>query len=112
MTKRFIITLLAACLILLPLSLFAEDKMEITTVTQIPDMELGTWINLEGNILEKLRHEIYLFRDSTGEMELFIRDDRWGDFDYDPDKISRVYGKVILKDGKIKIEPKRVKYLD
>lgn len=113
MKKRImIIAMLLACMILLPLSIFAEDRTQVTTVSQVQDMELGTWINLEGNILEKIGHETYLFRDDTGDMELFIRDDRWGDFDYDPDKISRVYGKIILKDGNLKVEPIRVKYLD
>lgn len=58
---------------------YAKDKKEkintgdvITTVAELNNTQDDSYITLKGYITKKLKHEKYLFQDSTGEVVLDI----------------------------------------
>ncbi|MBW8017517.1 MAG: NirD/YgiW/YdeI family stress tolerance protein [Planctomycetes bacterium] len=107
-----IITVLTMGLIMLALTAIGQENYEIRSVAEAAATEDGTWVTVQGNITEKLRDNYFLLIDETGQIELKIRGDEWGQYSYDPTRKAQVYGKIITEDGVAKIEAKKVMYLD
>jgi len=107
-----IITILTMGLIMLALTAIGQENYEIRSVAEAAVTENGTWVTVQGNITEKLRDNYFLLVDETGQIELKIRGDEWGQYSYDPEKIAQVYGKIFREDGVAKIEAKKVMYID
>ena len=99
-----------ACLILIGLGLFAQENHKVVTVAEAGSMDGGTWVILEGKIDSRLSGETFLFSDNTGQIELKIPEDHLGD--YDAERLTEVYGKIIIEDDIEKIEVKKVMYTD
>ena len=107
-----IITVLTMGLIMLALTAIGQENYDIRSVAEAAATEDGTWVTVQGNITEKLKDNYFLLIDETGEIELKIRGDEWGQYSYDQARKAQVYGKIIREDGVPKIEAKKVMYID
>lgn len=66
----------------------------ITTVSQIDSLSDDTHVVLEGVILKHLGGEKYLFKDSTGEIEIEIDHDDWRGVSVGPEDTVILYGEI------------------
>ncbi|MCP4337910.1 MAG: NirD/YgiW/YdeI family stress tolerance protein [Desulfobulbaceae bacterium] len=102
--------ILSASLIMLALTIALGDNYKIQSIAEASVMQEGTWVALQGNITKKIRDDYFLLVDESGEIELKIRGDQWGQYSYDTTRKSEVYGKIILENGVAKLEAKKIIY--
>ena len=50
----------------------AKDVNNVVTVEELGDLSKGTTVILKGNIIKKIRNKFYLFKDTTGKVNLNI----------------------------------------
>jgi len=72
-----IISLILTLSILTSINLLADfqdpsDSYEKTTVVKLKRLEKGTSVTLTGNIIKKLKNNNYIFKDSTGQINVKI----------------------------------------
>lgn len=109
---RTFITVLLTCVAMIALIAIADVNYEIRTIAETSVLDDEAWVTVQGNITEKIRDDYFLLVDKTGEIELKIRGDEWGQYSYDPTRTAEVYGKIIREDGIIKLEAQKVMYVD
>lgn len=110
MKKRYIFMLvLITCVTVSPMFVLARGKA--ANVAEALELEDGSKVHLEGYIVEMLRETFYLFRDDTGDIELEIADDVWGDRELMVDEKVRIHGKIDRDDdaATIFIKVKKIK---
>ena len=73
---------------------FVDENETILTVEQVEDLRDDTFVILEGNIVKSLGDEKYLFKDSTGTIEVEIDDEGWGGQSVGPKDVIKIYGDV------------------
>ncbi len=105
-----LLTILTASMLMLALTIVSGDNYEIRSIAEASAMQEGAWVGLQGNITEKIRDDYFLLVDETGEIELKIRGDQWGQYSYDRARKTEVYGKIILEEGIVKLEAKKIIY--
>lgn len=54
------------------------SQAQNTVVSNIKNLRDGQFVTLKGNIVAKVGHEKYTFKDSTGSILVEIDDDNWG----------------------------------
>jgi len=72
-----IISLILTLSILTSINLLADfqdpsDSYEKTTVVKLKKLDKGTSVTLTGNIIKKLKNNIYIFKDSTSQVNVKI----------------------------------------
>ena len=105
---------LTACGVLMPLSLSlsARDNYQVRSVAEARGLPDGTWVTLNGYIIDRIEKDLYLFKDQTGRIELKSIPQRWPQLEYDPQRKAQVYGRLKKKDNNLyQIEVKKVMYL-
>lgn len=65
-----------------------------TTVQQVADARLGSYVTLSGRIVAHQGEDYYTFRDATGEMRVEIESEVWRNREVDPDTDVRLSGEV------------------
>jgi uncharacterized protein (TIGR00156 family) len=108
--QRTFLAILLASMIMLALTIALGDNYKIQSIKEASAMQEGTWVALQGNITKKIRDDYFLLIDETGEIELKIRGDQWGQYSYDATRKSEVYGKIIMENGIAKLEAKKIIY--
>jgi len=73
-----IISLIITLSILTSINLLADfqdpsESYEKTTVVKLKRLDKGTSVTLTGNIIKKLKNNNYIFKDSTGQINVKIR---------------------------------------
>ena len=81
----------------------------ITTVAQALKMKDDTNAVLRGNIVKKIKHEKYLFKDATGEIVVEIDDDDWGGVTVGPNDTVELIGEIDKDFNKIEFDVDIVK---
>ena len=64
---------------------------------------------LRGNIVRQVKHEKYLFKDSTGEIVVEIDDDDWGGVTVGPNDTVELIGEIDKDFNKIEFDVDIVK---
>ena len=75
-------------------SALGKDNENITSVAEVKTMEDGSYINMQGYIVEKLDNESYNFQDSTGNILLLINDEDWNAESITSKDLVEVQGEV------------------
>lgn len=111
MKKRYmILTVLIAFMLALPMLLVAGWDHKVITVAEARELNDDAKVALEGFITDDFGNEMYLFKDSTGEINLEIDDDVWDNRMLDPDQLVRIYGEIDRDDDDyIKVEVEKIK---
>ena len=66
----------------------------LTTVAAAKKARDESYVTLTGNIVKQTKHEHYIFRDSTGEIEVEIDGDEWGGIKVVPETTDKIVGEV------------------
>lgn len=73
---------------------FKGPGENLTTVAAAKKASDESYVTLTGNIVKQIKHEHYIFRDSTGEIEVEIDADEWGDITVVPKTTVKIVGEV------------------
>ena len=94
MSKYTIINLLCFATIGIAQTAYCEDNHTINSVAETKTMEDGSYVNMQGYIVEKLEDESYNFQDSTGNILLIINDEDWNADSITSKDLVEVQGEV------------------
>lgn len=73
---------------------FVSDKETIVTVKQVNEMRDDVPVIVQGNIVQRMGDEKYLFEDATGSITVEIDDDDWRGQTISPADTVKLYGDV------------------
>lgn len=94
MYKFTIISLLYLAAIGIAQTAYCEDNRTINSVAEVKTMEDGSYVNMQGYIVEKLEDENYNFQDSTGNIVLIINNEDWNSDNITSGDLVEVQGEV------------------
>lgn len=80
----------------------------ISTVRDAKEMNDDAYVTLRGYIEKRLKGDKYLFRDSTGTVEIEIDDDDWHGVTVGPQDLVEITGEVDRGWMNVKIDVKRI----
>ncbi|MGL5037169.1 MAG: YgiW/YdeI family stress tolerance OB fold protein [Aeromonas sp.] len=78
------------------------------SVAQLQDLADDSWATLEGELVKHLGGENYLFRDSTGEIEVEVDQDVWRGVEVAPTDRIQIRGEVDHNWNKTEMDVKSV----
>ena len=86
----------AARTLLAPDSQFVgpETTGQVSTVQEANSARIGSYITVEGQIVDHLRDDYYTFRDETGEIRIEVTDRVWGNRTVTPDTQVRLLAEI------------------
>lgn len=80
------------------------QEQALISVAQLKDAADDSWVTLEGKLIKHLGGETYLFRDTSGEVEVEVDEDVWRGVEVGPDDLIRVRGEVDHSWNKTEVE--------
>ncbi|WP_428357465.1 YgiW/YdeI family stress tolerance OB fold protein [Methyloprofundus sp.] len=83
----------------------------LVTVQAAYDLEDDETVILEGYLVSKVQKEVYVFKDSTGEIDVEIDDKILNNFKVTPDMLIRIRGEVDRDWFSILIDVDSVEYI-
>lgn len=90
---------------------FTDSQSSLTTVDKAKDLRDDTWVTLRGNIEKRLGDENYLFRDSTGTMEVEIDHKRWNGQMVSPTDKVEISGELDKEFNAVGVDVKQIRKL-
>lgn len=78
------------------------------TVEQAKQLPDDAWVTLRGNITQRLTEDNYIFKDSTGEIQVDIDHDKWLGQKVSPTDLVEITGEVDKDWSKTEIDVKRI----
>ncbi|MBK4715520.1 MULTISPECIES: YgiW/YdeI family stress tolerance OB fold protein [Tenebrionibacter/Tenebrionicola group] len=87
---------------------FTGPGVATSTVEQAKSMRDDSQVVLEGNIVRKLGHELYEFRDNSGVINADIDDKRWRGLTVSPEDRVRLEGEVDKDWNSVEIDVKKI----
>jgi uncharacterized protein (TIGR00156 family) len=91
---------------------FVDNDANLTTALKVKDQKDDSWVKLRGNITERLSDDRYLFRDTTGTVNVEIDHKRWNGQTITPQDKVEIQGKVDKEWNEFEIDVKQVIKLD
>jgi uncharacterized protein (TIGR00156 family) len=91
---------------------FVDNDANLTTAAKVKDQKDDSWVKLRGNIIERLSDDRYLFRDTTGTVNVEIDHKRWNGQTITPQDKVEIQGKVDKEWNEFEIDVKQVFKLD
>ncbi|MEQ9850354.1 YgiW/YdeI family stress tolerance OB fold protein [Pectobacterium brasiliense] len=90
---------------------FVDSQNSLTTVDKAKDLRDDTWVTLSGNIEKRIGDENYLFRDSTGTMEVEIDHKRWNGQMVSPTDKVEISGELDKEFNAVGVDVKQIRKL-
>ena len=87
---------------------FVDNNANLTTAAKVKDLKDDAWVKLRGNITERLSDDRYLFRDTTGTVNVEIDHKRWNGQTISPQDKVEIQGKVDKEWNEFEIDVKQV----
>ncbi|MCW2094704.1 YgiW/YdeI family stress tolerance OB fold protein [Lelliottia amnigena] len=87
---------------------FVDNNANLTTAAKVKDQKDDSWVKLRGNITERLSDDRYLFRDTTGTVNVEIDHKRWNGQTITPQDQVEIQGKVDKEWNEFEIDVKQV----
>ena len=87
---------------------FVDNDANLTTAAKVKDQKDDSWVKLRGNIAERLSDDRYLFRDTTGTVNVEIDHKRWNGQTISPQDKVEIQGKVDKEWNEFEIDVKQV----
>lgn len=98
MKKYLVLSLLTAGLLGASSWVVAQSNMQeqvsMTTVEQIGNMNDEDSVTLQGTLTQDLGNNMYLFSDSTGNINIEIEEDEWNGNSFTPNMVVTITGEV------------------
>ncbi len=89
-----------------------QNSDSVVSVAQVKNMRDDTPVVVQGNIVQRLGDEKYLFRDGTDSVIVEIEDEDWGGVDVRATDTVRLYGEVDSGLFKTEIEVDRIEKIE
>ncbi|AUU99589.1 hypothetical protein PUATCC27989T_05217 [Phytobacter ursingii] len=87
--------------------LYAGHKLQQenrqSRIKDVRDLRKNAWVTLEGNIVSKGKDSDYIFRDTTGKIDIEIPDKVWSGQHFGAQDLVRVSGRVEGQGNETKI---------
>ncbi|WP_409160009.1 YgiW/YdeI family stress tolerance OB fold protein [Pectobacterium sp. B2J-2] len=90
---------------------FIDPQNSLTTVDKAKDLRDDSWVTLSGNIEKRIGDENYLFRDSTGTMEVEIDHKRWNGQMISPTDKVEIQGELDKDFNSVELDVKQIRKL-
>lgn len=90
---------------------FNGGLVAATTVAQAKQLSDDSWVVLRGNIVKQVGKKDYVFKDSTGEIQVEISQRAWRGQSITPNDLIEISGKVDKDWNSIEIDVKTVKLI-
>ncbi|AIA69030.1 YgiW/YdeI family stress tolerance OB fold protein [Pectobacterium atrosepticum] len=90
---------------------FIDPQNSLTTVDKAKDLRDDNWVTLSGNIEKRIGDENYLFRDSTGTMEVEIDHKRWNGQMVSPTDKVEIQGELDKDFNSVELDVKQIRKL-
>lgn len=88
---------------------YTGPTVDPMTVVQAKQLNDDAPVTLEGKLIKSLGGEHYIFKDSTGEINVDVDDDAWRGQQVGPNDIITIYGDVDKEDhGDVKIDVENI----
>ncbi|EPZ8125655.1 YgiW/YdeI family stress tolerance OB fold protein [Yersinia enterocolitica] len=87
---------------------FSGPNASNTTVDKVKTMRDDAHVTLQGNITERLGHDTYTFRDSTGTITVDIDSKRWQGQTITPQDKVQIEGKVDKDWNSVEVDVKNI----
>ena len=87
---------------------FTGPSASNTTVDKVKEMRDDMRVTLQGNIVERLGHDTYTFRDSTGTITVDIDSKRWQGQTITPQDKVQIEGKVDKDWNSVEVDVKKI----
>lgn len=84
----------------------------IVSVAQVKKMRDDTPVIVQGNIIQRMGNEKYLFRDGTDSVVVEIDDEDWGGVDVRATDTVKLYGEVDASMFKTEIDVDRIEKIE
>ncbi len=88
---------------------FTGPTGTITTVQSAKSLRDDTWVTLRGNIVERISDSTYLFKDSTGTINVDINSKRWNGVTVGPQDMVEIVGEVDKDWNSVEIDVKEIR---
>ncbi|AIU90345.1 YgiW/YdeI family stress tolerance OB fold protein [Pectobacterium odoriferum] len=90
---------------------FIDQQNSLTTVDKAKELRDDSWVTLSGNIEKRIGDENYLFRDSTGTMEVEIDHKRWNGQMVSPTDKVEIQGELDKDFNSVELDVKQIRKL-
>ncbi|MFJ5429505.1 YgiW/YdeI family stress tolerance OB fold protein [Pectobacterium actinidiae] len=90
---------------------FIDAQSSLTTVDKAKELRDDSWVTLSGNIEKRIGDENYLFRDSTGTMEVEIDHKRWNGQMVSPTDKVEIQGELDKDFNSVELDVKQIRKL-
>ncbi|AIN19411.1 OB-fold nucleic acid binding domain protein [Yersinia rochesterensis] len=87
---------------------FSGPSTSSTTVDKVSTMRDDAYVTLQGSIVERLSHDTYTFRDSTGTITVDIDSKRWKGQTITPQDKVQIEGKVDKDWNSVEVDVKNI----
>ncbi len=106
--KKIILASLCMGISLSAAAAFIQDEPAIMDIIDVREMADDTPVLVQGNIIQQIEKEKYLFRDNTDEIIVEISDKAWKGVDVKRDDIVQLAGETDKDFSDTQIEVKQV----
>lgn len=79
------------------------------TVESAKTLRDDAWVTLRGNIVERVSDHTYLFKDSTGSINIDINHKRWNGLTVGPQDVVEIQGEVDKDWNSVEIDVKEIR---
>ncbi|AUI66093.1 MULTISPECIES: YgiW/YdeI family stress tolerance OB fold protein [Glaesserella] len=80
----------------------------VTTVAQAKKAYDNTPASISGYIIKQVDEDTFIFKDSTGQIQIDVDDDAWAGLNVNAKTKVRIHGEVDKDDGRTQIDVRRI----
>ena len=88
---------------------FVGPNGTVTTAANAKTMRDDTWVTLRGNIIERVSDDLYIFKDSSGTVNVDIDHKRWNGQTITPQDVVEIQGEVDKDWNSVEIDVKQIR---
>lgn len=88
---------------------FVGPNGTVTTAANAKKMRDDTWVTLRGNIIERVSDDLYIFKDSSGTVNVDIDHKRWNGQTITPQDVVEIQGEVDKDWNSVEIDVKQIR---
>ncbi|WP_432699765.1 YgiW/YdeI family stress tolerance OB fold protein [Kluyvera cryocrescens] len=88
---------------------FVGPNGTVTTAANAKSMRDDTWVTLRGNIIERVSDDLYIFKDSSGTVNVDIDHKRWNGQTITPQDVVEIQGEVDKDWNSVEIDVKQIR---
>lgn len=88
---------------------FVGPNGTVTTVASAKSLRDDAWVTLRGNIVERISDDLYVFKDSSGTVNVDIDHKHWNGLTVTPQDLVEIQGEVDKDWNSVEIDVKQIR---